>query len=42
MNFIKSTLLAALAAVSFSAVAQEAVIRKNLAARLLTCPPSTK
>ena len=38
MNLIKTTLLAVLAAVSFSAVAQEAVIRKNLAARLPNLP----
>jgi thiol:disulfide interchange protein DsbC len=38
MNPIKTTLLALLAAVSFSAVAQEAVIRKNLAARLPNLP----
>jgi thiol:disulfide interchange protein DsbC len=38
MNIIKTTLLALLAAVSLSAVAQEAVIRKNLALRLPNLP----
>lgn len=38
MNLIKTTLLAMLAAVSFAAVAQEAVIRKNLAERLPNLP----
>jgi thiol:disulfide interchange protein DsbC len=38
MNLIKTTLLAMLAALSFAAVAQEAVIRKNLAARLPNLP----
>jgi thiol:disulfide interchange protein DsbC len=38
MNLIKTTLLAVLAAVSFSAAAQEAVIRKNLASRLPNLP----
>lgn len=38
MNLIKTTLLAMLAAISFSTVAQEAVIRKNLPARLPNLP----
>lgn len=38
MNIIKTTLLALLTAVSLSAVAQEAVIRKNLAMRLPNLP----
>lgn len=38
MNIIKTTLLALLAAVSLSAMAQEAVIRKNLALRLPNLP----
>lgn len=38
MNFFKSTLLVLLAAVSFAAAAQEAAIRKNLAARLPNLP----
>lgn len=38
MNFFKSTLLALLAAVSLGALAQEPVIRKNLAARLPNLP----
>lgn len=38
MNFFKSTLLALLAAVSMGALAQEPVIRKNLAARLPNLP----
>ncbi len=38
MNFIKSTLLALLAAVSMGALAQEPVIRKNLATRLPNLP----
>lgn len=38
MNLIKTTLLALLAAASFSASAQEAAIRKNLAARLPNLP----
>jgi thiol:disulfide interchange protein DsbC len=38
MNLIKSALLAVLAALSFAAVAQDAVIRKNLAERLPNLP----
>ena len=38
MNFFKSTLLALLATVSLGALAQEPVIRKNLAARLPNLP----
>ena len=38
MKFIQTTLLLLLAAVSFAASAQEAVIRKNLAARLPNLP----
>lgn len=38
MNLIKTTLLALLTAVSLSALAQEAVIRKNLAERLPNLP----
>ncbi|AOW14518.1 disulfide isomerase [Hydrogenophaga crassostreae] len=38
MNLIKTTLLAMLTAVSFAAVAQEAVIRKNLTERLPNLP----
>jgi thiol:disulfide interchange protein DsbC len=38
MNLIKTTLVALLAALSFAAAAQEAVIRKNLAARLPNLP----
>ncbi len=38
MNFFKSTLMALLAAASMGALAQEPVIRKNLAARLPNLP----